>query len=260
MEYLREIECKRMHDHDHHSHNKKKIMEAGRRSLVWVEGAVIVGAGPSGLAAAACLKQKGIPSLILEKSHCLASMWQLKTYDRLRLHLPKRFCQLPLFPMPSHFPSYPSKHQFLSYLHAYALSFHLNPLFGTTVTCAEYDNSRRCWRIKVTTTSTTNSRRKSTDIDTDTDIDVTEYGCRWLVVASGENAEEVMPQIEGMGEFRGPIIHSSGYKSGDMFCGKDVLVVGCGNSGMEVCLDLSNHNARPSLVVRDTVYIYFHTF
>ena len=38
-----------------------------------------------------------------------------------------------------------------------------------------------------------------------------------------------------------------------MFCGKNVLVVGCGNSGMEVCLDLCNHNARPSLVVRDTV-------
>ncbi|KAF7813829.1 indole-3-pyruvate monooxygenase YUCCA2-like [Senna tora] len=213
--------------------------------LIWVGGAIIVGAGPSGLAVAACLKQKGIPSLILERTHCLASMWKLKTYDRLRLHLPKQFCQLPLMPFPSNFPSYPTKHQFLAYLQAYADRFDLKPVFGKNVTSAEYDCKRGCWRVR--TSNYTDHRR---EIDTEY-----EYGCRWLVVASGENAEEVVPQIEGMGEFLGPIVHTSSYKSGEMFSGKDVLVVGCGNSGMEVCLDLCNHNARPSLVVRDTVHI-----
>ena len=88
-----------------------------------VEGPMIVGAGPSGLAAATCLKQKGIRSLILERDDCLASMWQLKTYDRLCLHLPKQFCQLPLMPFPQNFPSYPTKQQFLAYLKAYADHF-----------------------------------------------------------------------------------------------------------------------------------------
>jgi indole-3-pyruvate monooxygenase len=74
-----------------------------------------------------------------------------------------------------------------------------------------------------------------------------------LIVATGENAEAVVPNIEGVDEFDGIIRHTSLYKSGEEFRGKRVLVVGCGNSGMEVCLDLCNHDATPSLVVRDSV-------
>ena len=198
---------------------------------------MIVGAGPSGLAAAACLKQKGIPSLILERDDCLASMWQLKTYDRLCLHLPKQFCQLPLMPFPQNFPSYPTKQQFLAYLKAYADHFDIKPALSKTVISANFDHRCGYWRVK------TQGVKK----------EETEYVCQWLIVATGENAEEVVPQIEGMSEFEGPILHTSSYKSGSMYCGKNVLVVGCGNSGMEVCLDLCNHHARPSLVVRDTV-------
>ncbi|MBA0802684.1 hypothetical protein Gohar_012959, partial [Gossypium harknessii] len=82
-----------------------------------------------------------------------------------------------------------------------------------------------------------------------------EYICRWLVVATGENAERVVPDIEGLAEFGGEIIHACDYKSGEKFQGKKVLVVGCGNSGMEVSLDLCNHNASPSMVVRSSVHV-----
>ncbi|MFS8017434.1 putative indole-3-pyruvate monooxygenase [Helianthus anomalus] len=77
--------------------------------------------------------------------------------------------------------------------------------------------------------------------------------CGWLVVAAGENAEAVVSEIEGIEEFSGEVKHTSVYKSGSVYKGKKVLVVGCKNSGMEleVCLDLCNHNAKPSLVVRD---------
>ncbi|GFP94473.1 indole-3-pyruvate monooxygenase yucca6 [Phtheirospermum japonicum] len=61
--------------------------------------------------------------------------------------------------------------------------------------------------------------------------------------------------MEGLGEFGGVVVHTSGYKSGEGYNGKRVCVVGCGNSGMEVSLDLCNHNARPELVVRDAVHI-----
>ncbi|KAK4283748.1 hypothetical protein QN277_000668 [Acacia crassicarpa] len=239
MEYLKEVEGKRVHDVVH-DEKKKNEAEAEAEAVGWVKGSVIVGAGPSGLAAAACLKAKGIPSLILERANCLASMWQLKTYDRLRLHLPKQFCELPLMPFPSNFPCYPTKQQFVAYLKAYADQFGLRPAFGRTVVSAEYEDDVKCWRVK--------TRRDEEERER-------EYRCRWLVVATGENAEEVVPEIEGMSEFGGRIEHTSSYKSGDMLSGKDVLVVGCGNSGMEVCLDLCNHNAKPSLVVRDTVHI-----
>lgn len=58
-----------------------------------------------------------------------------------------------------------------------------------------------------------------------------------------------------MDEYKGIVMHTSSYKSGDSFHGKNVLVVGCGNSGMEVCFDLCSFNAYPTLVVRDAVHV-----
>ncbi|XP_047326851.1 indole-3-pyruvate monooxygenase YUCCA6-like [Impatiens glandulifera] len=201
---------------------------------VFVPGPVIVGAGPSGLATAACLKERGIPSVVLERSECIASLWQLKSYDRLCLHLPKHFCELPLMSFPNDFPMYPSKGQFVNYLVGYADRFGIRPEFGQSVVKAEFDRSVGFWRVR--------TREK-------------EYVCRWLVAATGENGEAVVPVIDGMGEFGGEIMHTSLYKNGDLFRDKKVLVVGCGNSGMEVCLDLCSYNARPSLVVRNKVHV-----
>ncbi|XP_019183763.1 PREDICTED: indole-3-pyruvate monooxygenase YUCCA6-like [Ipomoea nil] len=233
MDYLREIESKRAHDPRGFGHDKK-------RTCVCVPGPIIVGAGPSGLAVAACLKEKGVPSVVFERSECLASLWQLKSYDRLRLHLPKQFCELPMMPFPDTFPTYPSKQLFIQYLEDYAEKFDIRPVFNRAVVSAEYDGGLGLWRL----------RTKATEEEEEV-----EYVCRWLIAATGENAEAVEPRIEGAEEFHGPIIHTSSYKRGEAFAGKKVLVIGCGNSGMEVCLDLCNHNAIPSLVVRSKVHV-----
>ncbi|XP_022145028.1 indole-3-pyruvate monooxygenase YUCCA2-like [Momordica charantia] len=239
-DYLKEVEGKRLHD--------PLIQKNGEPARqIRVPGPLIVGAGPSGLAAAACLKQKGIPSLILERAECVASLWQFKTYDRLRLHLPKQFCQLPLMPFPSNFPTYPTKQQFLAYLRAYAEHFELKPVFNSTVTAAEWDEGCGFWRVKAVLNCGKLGLKETT-----------EYVCKWLIVATGENAEEIFPQIEGLEEFEGPVVHTSSYKTGGVFRGKKVLVIGCGNSGMEVCLDLCNFKASPHLVVRNSVHILPH--
>ncbi|XP_060174869.1 probable indole-3-pyruvate monooxygenase YUCCA8 [Lycium barbarum] len=206
---------------------------------VWVNGPVIVGAGPSGLAVGACLKEQGVSFVILEKSDCIASLWQKNTYDRLKLHLPKQFCQLPNFPFPQLYPEYPTKKQFIDYLESYARKFDINPMFNERVQFAKYDQSCKLWRVK--TISPSGSE--------------VEYICQWLVVATGENAEKVVPNIEGLKEFGGEVIHACDYKSGEKFSGKKVLVVGCRNSGMEISLDLCNHNAQPSLVCRSSVHV-----
>lgn len=76
---------------------------------------------------------------------------------------------------------------------------------------------------------------------------------RWLVVATGENADPFVPEIVGLDKFSGKMVHTCRYKSGVDFRGEKVLVVGCGNSGLEVSLDLCRHGAKPSLVVRNSV-------
>ncbi|KAJ6814818.1 indole-3-pyruvate monooxygenase YUCCA2-like isoform X1 [Iris pallida] len=200
----------------------------------WVPGPIIIGAGPSGLATAASLKDRGVPSLVLEKDSCVASSWKLRMYERLKLHIPKQFCELPLLPFPSDFPAYPTKEQFISYLESYVERFSINHLLGVEVQCAEYDPGVGLWRVSA---------------------DGTEFVSRWLVVATGENSEPVVPEIQGMSEFKGRVLHTSCYKNGSEFGGERVLVVGCGNSGMEICLDLCNNRAQPSIVVRDKLHI-----
>ncbi|MFS8008037.1 putative indole-3-pyruvate monooxygenase [Helianthus anomalus] len=205
---------------------------------ILVNGPVIVGAGPSGLAVGAGLHQQGVPFVILERADCIAALWQHNTYDRLKLHLPKQFCQLPYFPFPPDFPEYPSKYQFIEYLETYAKKFEISPRFNESVQSAKYDETCGLWRVRT--------------VAGECEV---EYICRWLVVATGENAEKVVPEFEGLDEFEGTVMHACDYRSGEAFEGKRVLVVGCGNSGMEVSLDLCHHNALPSMVVRSSVHI-----
>ncbi|CAA2970988.1 probable indole-3-pyruvate monooxygenase YUCCA4 [Olea europaea subsp. europaea] len=202
--------------------------------LLWVHGPIIVGAGPSGLAVAACLKENGVPSLILERTDCIASLWQQKSYNCLKLHLPKQFCELPLLKFPENFPKYPTKQQFVSYMESYAKYFSIRPKFNQVVQRAEFDSVSGFWRIQ-----TQNFQ----------------YLSRWLIVATGENAEPVIPKIQGIEKFQGPVMHTSVYKSGSGLKNQRILVVGCGNSGMEVSLDLCRHQAIPHMVVRNSVHI-----
>lgn len=214
----------------------------GSFASTFVEGAIIVGGGPSGLAAAACLKMKGVPSLIIEKSDGIGSLWKYKAYDRLHLHIPKQFCELPYYPFPEEYPLYPNRKQFVDYLENYFQHFDMRAKFETKVKMASYDPRLSCWKV--------DTQPSGADSEC-----VTEYRARWLIVASGENAEPYTPDLSGLRDFKGPVLHSSTYKTGADYEGQRVLVVGCGNSGMEIALDLANFRAKPSLVVRSAVHI-----
>lgn len=211
-----------------------KVQNDKQTKSVLVHGPIIVGAGPSGLAVSACLSQQGLPSLILERSDCLASLWKHRTYDRLKLHLPKQFCELPLFGFPGNFPKYPTKRQFIAYIESYASHFKIQPKFKQAVQAALFDHASGFWRVQTQDS---------------------EYISKWLVVATGENAEPVFPDVVGLDKFNGHVLHTSKYKSGSEFKNQKVLVIGCGNSGMEVSLDLCRHNAIPHMVARNSVHV-----
>ncbi|OIT37379.1 PREDICTED: probable indole-3-pyruvate monooxygenase YUCCA10 [Nicotiana attenuata] len=201
---------------------------------------IIVGAGPAGLATAACLKKSSVPYLILEKDDCYASMWKKYSYDRLHLHLDKQFCQLPHIPFPSSSPSYIPKKEFIQYLDDYVSHFNISPLYKRRVESAYFEESTRKWNVKV--------RNGNSG-------DVEEYFSKFLVVATGEASYPFIPQVPGLENFAGEAIHTTKYKNGEKFKGKSVLVVGCGNSGMEIALDLANHGAKTSIIVRSPIHL-----
>ena len=192
---------------------------------------VVIGAGPSGLAAAACLKQRGIDSLIVEQAEQVGHTWR-RHYDRLHLHTAKKHSALPFRPFPADTPLYPSRDQVIEYLEDYAAAFELQPRFGTQVTDAAPTSTG--WRLH-----TSKGGIEAAN----------------LVIAAGYNRVPLRPELEGLTEFEGKVLHSSEYRTGRDFQGERVLVVGCGNSGAEIALDLAEQGAQPTLVVRSPIHV-----
>uniref|UniRef100_A0A7N1A3C5 Flavin-containing monooxygenase n=1 Tax=Kalanchoe fedtschenkoi TaxID=63787 RepID=A0A7N1A3C5_KALFE len=200
---------------------------------------LIVGGGPSGLATAACLTYHSIPYVILEREDCSASLWRKHSYDSLKLHTPKEMSALPLLPISDESPTFISKAAFVDYIDAYAARFDIRPRCNRNVTKAEFDRELGKWRVEAAVG----------------EGGVEVYAARLLVVASGENDLENVPEIEGLARFRGRVVHSRRYKSGAEYEGKRVLVVGSGNSGMEIVYDLSVSGARASVVIKSPIHI-----
>jgi len=206
------------------------------------ENVIIVGAGPSGLSVAACLADLGISSLVLERDCCVGSLWKNRTYDRVTMHGGKELSNLPLMPIPDEYPMYLTRDHFVAYMEKYARRFNIQPQFYQIVESASFSQGTGRWHV-ITRCSLDNSER--------------EYHGRFLVVATGEFSEKFMPDVPGLDSFRGTVIHSIDYKNEKDFEGKRVLVVGSGNSGMEIALDLVKNETgpRPSMVVRSPNHI-----
>jgi len=192
---------------------------------------IIIGASAAGLAVAACLKRANIPFILLEQADQVGQRWR-GHYDRLHLHTNKFFSHLPYVSLPADYPRYASRDQVVAYLENYAKVNGLSPRFGQRVTSADFVDGK--WQIE-----TTGARYRSNN----------------LVVATGYTNTPNIPHWEGEANFHGQILHSSAYKNGEPYRGKSVLVVGIGNSGGEIAIDLHEHGAIPAISVRSPVNV-----
>lgn len=193
--------------------------------------AIVIGAGPAGLAVGACLKQAGIQALILEQTEKVGATWH-QHYERLHLHTAKAYSALPFVPFPKETPRYPSRLQVISYLEAYARQFKLEVSFGQRVSAVHRVDGY--WKVKTQDN---------------------QYKTKNLVIATGYNREPYRPYWPGQTAYRGKILHSSEYNNGEPFRNQNVLVVGFGNSGGEIAIDLCEHGAHPAMAVRGPVNV-----
>jgi putative flavoprotein involved in K+ transport len=188
----------------------------------------VVGAGPSGLAAAAALKQRGADPLVLEAGPALGTAWRERRYDRLRLHTVRSLSGLPGLAIPKAYGRWVARDDFVAYLEAYARRFGIDPRVGSEVRRIERTDGG--WRLELADGSLETRR---------------------AVVATGYSNVPSLPDWPGREAFAGELLHSADYRSAEPFRGRDVLVVGTGNSGAEIAVDLADGGAaRVRLAVR----------
>ena len=190
------------------------------------EPVLIVGAGPAGLATAACLKQRKVPIRIFEAGDAPATTWR-RLYDRLHLHTVRALSGLPGYPMPRRFPRYPSREQVVEYLDAYARHFGLVIETGMPVLRAAPEGDG--WRVETPAGAHTG---------------------RALVSATGIFSNPLRIHYPGEESFQGQIAHTAGYRNASPFAGQRVLLIGVGNSGAEIAVDLAEHGAHPTISIR----------
>ena len=191
---------------------------------------VIIGAGPAGLSVAACLARAGRSFEIIDRADSVGSAWR-GHYDRLHLHTDKRHSELPYHPFPRDYPKYPSRDELIAYLEAYAAATALAPRLGETVTHARHADG---WEV-------TTSRGS--------------YRARNLVVATGYTQVPELPVFPGRDAYSGEVIHSSAYRTGAAYRGRRALVVGFGNSGGEIAIDLIEQGVAADIAVRSPINV-----
>lgn len=192
----------------------------------------IIGAGPAGLALAGRLRKLGKDFIVLEKDEVVSSMWH-KHYDRLHLHTVKQLSHLPHLPFPDNYPTYVPRKQLVAYYADYAKHFDIKPQFNTEVIKIHPENNH--WLIYTKEGATLKANQ--------------------VVIATGANRIPHVPKWKGQDTFSGAVLHSRDYKNALPFTGKKVLVIGMGNTGAEIALDLAENGVENYLSVRSPVNI-----
>jgi putative flavoprotein involved in K+ transport len=199
---------------------------------------VVIGAGPGGLAVAAALKGQGLNPLVVDRADRVGSSWR-SHYDRLHLHTPRRWSGLPGYPIPRSFGRWVARDDVVRYLEAYAAHHRLELRLGSGVTGVDRvdpspDGAR--WAVRLDDGSTVTADH--------------------VVVATGYNHTPVEPDWPGLDGFPGEVVLAKQYHNTPPYDGRDVLVVGSGNTGMEIATDLADHGAtRVWLAVRTPPHI-----
>jgi NADPH-dependent 2,4-dienoyl-CoA reductase/sulfur reductase-like enzyme len=195
----------------------------------------VIGAGPSGLAAARALTRRGIGVDGYEASHGVGGLWDISNprstvYESAHLISSRTTTEFAEFPMRSDV-DYPGHRVLLQYFRDYAERFRLDELFR--------------FRTRVTRLEPRDGGWDLTSVGPDGTV------TRWypgVVLANGTLAEPHIPAIPG--SFDGELLHSSAYKSATRFAGKRVLLIGAGNSGCDIAVDAVHHAASVDLSVR----------
>ncbi len=205
----------------------------------------VIGAGVSGLVAAKIFSQEGAKVTVFEKEPDLGGVWTpRRVYPSLTTQTPGNQYAFSDFPMPSHYPDWPSAAQVLDYLRRYANQFKIAPLirYGTTVQRVHQRAGRGSgWSVTVSDPSGTTSTH---EFD-------------FVIVCNGTFSTPSRPIIPNEAQFTesgGSVLHSSELVDAQLVAGKRVVVVGFGKSATDIATYATETAREVHLVFRRLIW------
>lgn len=199
---------------------------------------IVVGGGQSGLGLAASLGVIGVDTLVIDQHERIGDAWR-KRYHSLTLHNEVYINHLPYMKFPDSWPVFIPKDKLANWFEIYAEAMELNVWGGTTLTAGEYDDRAGAWDVTLKRSDGREKRMRP----------------RHLVFATGVSGIPVRPDLPGLEDFQGDVLHSKDYNEGHAWKGKKALVMGTGNSGHDVAQDLHAAGADVTMVQRASTLI-----
>src|SRR6476660_3140025 len=198
----------------------------------------VIGGGQSGLSIAARLKQLNVDTLIVDREKRIGDNWR-KRYHALTLHNQVQVNHLPYMHFPPNWPTYIPKDKLANWFEAYVEAMELNFWTETEFEGGSYDEKAGHWTVTL--------RRADGGKRT--------MHPRHVVLATGVSGIPNIPEIPGLKDFSGKVVHSSGYDDGENWKGKKALVIGTGNSGHDIAQDLYSSGAEVTLFQRSSTLV-----
>ena len=200
---------------------------------------LIVGGGHNGIALAARLRLLNVDALVVERLPKVGDVWR-RRYSALALHNGIELNHLPYMPYPSTWPRFLPKDMIGDWLESYAKAMECNVWTGTTFVQGRYDEARGQWNASV---------RLSDGLER-------VLHPRHIVFANGVVGEPNIPDVPGLKDFQGEVIHSHHFDSGAHWSGKKVMVLGVGNTAHVIAQDLHGHGAAVSMIQRGSLTVF----
>lgn len=207
----------------------------------------IIGAGPSGIAAAKNCKQAGLDFVVFEKNDKVGGNWVFNSktghssvYENTHLISSKNWSEYEDFPMPESYPDYPNHFQLQSYFESYAKHFEI-------YTSIKFDHEVK----HVSRESNGDWLVEYVDQLGEPRKDIFEY----LMVSNGHHNVPKYPEYPG--EFSGLMIHSHDFKAvDDSWRDKSILVIGAGNSACDIAVEASRVSKKVAMSMRSPQWIF----
>jgi len=199
---------------------------------------LVIGGAQSGLSIAARLNQIGVDTLVVEKWPRIGDSWR-KRYHSLALHNSIHLNHLPYMEFPPTWPKYIPKDMLGNWFEFYADAMEINCWTDTEFVAGTWDEAAKCWTARLKRSDGTERVVRP----------------RHLVFANGVSSYPMIPDLPGLEDFKGEVVHSEGFDSGAGWEGKSALILGTGSSANDIALDLHSHGVNTTLIQRGSTTV-----